>query len=412
MESGSEEDEKAGEEKAAARGGEERSAEGGTKARAQGGQARRLGAKDRELISLLGVCRYLTIGQMIRLGHWATTAKAMLYRLRGLSGEGTRYKVRAFNPPMLRQLGFRAFDGEPQQLWALTTAGYAVAGAELGRPLRVPRTDVGAAFAEHFVLLTDLFVDLVRPYVHAGIALRGLPFLWDVVEQVELPWRGGGVSGKERTHVVRPDAVVEIPTARRRFFIECETGSQTLVPRSPEKHQATLRKLERYDDYVCGLADGPARLSHYQVAYSDGWPCEVLFVVPSATRQQSTASVVATFRSSRNARCVSAQALALPEAAAYLRKLLPPLAAASASIGSRVAPRPASSRFYDEVDHRAVKTFVLEMSAALHQANAALRRRHLPLVSKPPSSAEMVSFLKRAQAEMQRRGESRSNESP
>src|SRR4029453_19644756 len=110
---------------------------------------------------------------------------------------------------MLRQLGFRAFDGEPQQLWPLTTPGYAGAGAELGRPLRVPRTDVGAAFAEHFVLLTDLFVDLVRPYVHAGIALRGLPFLWDVVEQVELPWREGGVWGKEGPHAVRQDGVVE-----------------------------------------------------------------------------------------------------------------------------------------------------------------------------------------------------------
>jgi len=80
----------------------------------------------------------------------------MQYRLRGLSGEGTTYKVRPFNPPMVRPLAFRAFDGEPQQLWALTTAGYAVAGGELRRPLRVPRVDVGAAFAEHFVSLTHL----------------------------------------------------------------------------------------------------------------------------------------------------------------------------------------------------------------------------------------------------------------
>ena len=269
---------------------------------------------------------------------------------------------------------------------------------------------MGAAFAEHFVLLTDLFVDLVRPYLQAGLALGRLPFRWDVMEQVELPWREGGVSGEKRTRVVRPDAVVEMPAARRRFFIECETGSHTLVPRSPEKHQATLRKLERYDDYVCGLADVPAGLSHYQVAHPDGWPCELLFVVPTGSRQQSTASVVGTFRASRNARCVSALALALPEAAAYLRKFLPPPAAeTSSSTGSLVAGRPAPSRFYDEVDHRAVKTFVLEMSAALGQANAALRQRHLPLVSAPPSSAGMVAFLKRAQSEMQRRRESPSN---
>jgi hypothetical protein len=270
--------------------------------------------------------------------------------------------------------------------------------------------DVGAAFAEHFASLTDLFVGLVRPYLQAGIALRGIPFLWDVMEQVELPWREGGVSGKERTRVVRPDAVIEIPAARRRFFIECETGSHTLVPRSPEKHQATLRKLERYDDYVCGLADVPAGLSHYRVSYPDGWSCELLFLVPSGARQQSTASVVATFRSNRNARCVSAQALALLEATTYLSRFLPPLAA-ERETRSRAAARPASSRFYDEEDHRAVKTFVFEMSAALNQANTTLRRRQLPAVSEPPSSAGMAAFLKRAQAEMQRRRESPSNAS-
>ncbi|HTS79436.1 MAG TPA: replication-relaxation family protein [Myxococcaceae bacterium] len=409
MERGSEEEWEAGKAKAAARSGEGGPAERGTNAAAPGAAGRRLGAKDRELISLLGVCRYLTVGQLVRLGRWAATVKAMQYRLRGLSGEGTTYKVRPFNPPMLRQLVFRAFDGELQQLWTLTTAGYAVAGAELGRPLRVPRTDVGAAFAEHFVLLTDLFVDLVRPYLQAGIALGGLPFRWDVVEQVELPWREGGVSGEKRTRVVRPDAVVEMPAAHRRFFIECETGSHTLVPRSPEKHQATLRKLERYDDYVCGLADASAGLSHYHLAHPEGWPCELLFVVPTGSRQQSTASVVGAFRASRNARCVAAQALALPEATAYLRQFLRPPAAETSSTGSRVASRPASSRFYGEVDHRAVKTFVLEMSAALQEANAALRRCQLPLVSEPPSGVGMVAFLRRAQAEMLRRRESASN---
>lgn len=337
---------------------------------------------------------------MTRLGRWATTTKAMRYRLRGLSGEGTAYKVRPVDPPMLRPLGFRAFDGEPQQLWALTTAGYAVAGAELGRPLRVPRMDIGAAFAEHFVLLTDLFVELVRPYLLSGVGLGELPFLWDVMEQLELPWRDGGPSGPERMRVVRPDAVLEIPTGCRRYFVECETGSQTLLPRSPEKHQATLRKLERYDDYVCGLADVQAGLSHYQVSHPDGWPCEVLFLVPSEARRASTASVLATFRSGRNGKCVLAQALTLPEAAACLRKLLPPPPARSH--GFRADTRPALSPFYGELDHRAVKEFVLEMNAALNQANAALRRRHLPPVREPPSSAGMLAFLKRAHAEMQR----------
>jgi hypothetical protein len=297
----------------------------------------------------------------------------------------------------------------PRQLWTLTTAGYAVAGADLGRPIRVPRRDVGAAFAEHFVLLTDLFVDLVRPFLQAGAAGKDLPFRWDVTDQLELPWRDNDASGNGRTRVVRPDAVIDVPSARRRFFIECETGSHTLVPRSPEKHQATLRKLERYDNYVCGLADGSACLSHYEVNHPDGWPCEILFLVPSAARQESVASVLATFRSSRNGRCVSAQALALPEAVMYVRRLLPPPPTGRTSHLAPPGTQQPSPLFYGEVEHRAVKAFVLEMSAALEHANTALGRRHLPLVPEPPSSAGMLVFLKKAQAEMQRRRGSNSS---
>jgi hypothetical protein len=333
----------------------------------------------------------------------------MEYRLRGLSGEGTAYKVRPMEPPMLRPLGFRSFDGEPQQLWALTTAGYAVARAELRRPLRVPRMDIGAAFAEHFVRLTDLFVELVLPYLLASVAVGKLPFLWDVTEQVELPWREGSPSGTERMRVVRPDAVLEIPAARRRYFVECETGSHTLVPRSPEKHQATLRKLERYEAYVCGLADVRARLSHYRLSHPDGWPCEVLFLVPTQGRQESMASVLATFRSGRGGQSVMAHALVLPEAVAHLSKLLPPAPAAEPARSPPADARAPVDPFYGELEHRAVKTFILEMSAALTQANTALRRRHLPLVPEPPSNAEMVAFLRRAQAEMQRRRGSPSN---
>jgi hypothetical protein len=269
--------------------------------------------------------------------------------------------------------------------------------------------DIGAAFAEHFVRLTDLFVELVRPYLLTGVGVGKLPFLWGVTEQLELPWREGGPSGKERMRVVRPDAVLEIPAARRRYFVECETGSHTLVPRSPEKHQATVRKLERYDDYVCGLADVRARLSHYRLSHPDGWPCEVLFLVPTQGRQESMASVLATFRSGRGGKSVVARALVLPEAVAHLRKLLPPPPAVGPARSPPADDRAPVAPFYGELEHRAVKAFVLESHAALAEANTALRRRHLPLVPEPPSSAEMAAFLKRAQAEMQRRRGSSSN---
>ncbi len=120
--------------------------------------------RDRDLVALLGICRYLTARQLVQLGSGARTEKAGTYRLRGLAGDATRAKVRPFEPALLRALPFRSFDGRPFELWALTPAGYAVAGAELGRLLRVPRVDVGASFAEHSAFLTDMFVRLGRPF--------------------------------------------------------------------------------------------------------------------------------------------------------------------------------------------------------------------------------------------------------
>jgi hypothetical protein len=135
------------------------------------GEARRLRQRDRELVGLIGVCRYLTAKQLVELQHGPKTKKAAEYTLRSLSGEATHSKVRAIEPALTRALPFRAFDGSRMRLWALTPAGYAVAGDELGRLLKVPRVDVGAAFAEHSALLTDLFVQLVRPFVRGRTRL-------------------------------------------------------------------------------------------------------------------------------------------------------------------------------------------------------------------------------------------------
>ena len=53
--------------------------------------------------------------------------------------------------------------------------------------------------------------------------------------------------------VLLPDAVLELPSTRRRVFIECETGTHTLVPVSRDKHAATVRKAERYETFLAGL---------------------------------------------------------------------------------------------------------------------------------------------------------------
>ncbi len=109
----------------------------------------RLTDKDHQLIGVLAIARYLSNQQLQGLFYAGRTAKTMCKRLRSLAGEGPR----KFNRPYLRRLAYRTHDGRYVDLWALTTAGYALAQTVLAAPLKVPRQDVGAAFREHLVTL-------------------------------------------------------------------------------------------------------------------------------------------------------------------------------------------------------------------------------------------------------------------
>jgi hypothetical protein len=362
--------------------------------------------RDRELLALLGVCRYLTARQWAALEPRGRTEKAATQRLRRLGG-GTPSRACAFAPALVRATPYRAFKGEPLRLWGLTPAGYAVAASELGRVLKAVRTDVGAVFAEHIVALTDLFVQLARPYLAAGVLPRTLPFRWNVAEDVELPWRDRDETGAEKARIIRPDAVLELPASERRLFIECEMGTNTLTPVGPEKPQSTVRKLERYDAYVSGFADVSARLSHYRRKYPDGWSCEVLFLVQSESRRQATSVALSACLESLAGTRLCARALTLEQAIAYCAALLPRAkegaGTARASVAAHSAELPPS--FYGEPEHAAVKDFVLDMTAALAEANARLRRHSLEAIPGPVSKAPMLDFLRKAQAEMQRRRE-------
>jgi hypothetical protein len=359
--------------------------------------------RDRELLALLGLCRYLTVPQVVALFAGGRTEKAITDRLRTLAGEA-RGKAWPFTPTLLRPLSYRAFDGQPKRLWGLTVAGCAVAAGELGRILKPPRPDVGALFAEHFVSLTQLFVRLAQPYLAAGGVPRTLPFRWCVSDEVELPWQDADEAGCDKARVIRPDAVLEVPSAQRRFFIECETGTHTLEPLGPDKPQATVRKLERYDAFVSGLADVPAGLSHYRRKYTDGWPCEVLFLVGSPGRQDSTQRALAACLERLAGTRLLARAVTLEEATTQLLSLLPRLGADAVRRDSGTGRLPGrASAFYDEPEHGAVKDFVLDMTAALAEANALLQGHGLTPVPGPASKSRMLDFLRKAQAEMQKR---------
>jgi hypothetical protein len=310
-------------------------------------------------------------------------------RLRALGGDTGNVKLPDVGTVVLRRLRFRAFDGAPLVLWTPTPVGYLVARRELGHEVKVPRVDIGASFAEHALSLTDLFVALAAPYIQGGVAVRDFPFRWDVTEDTHLPWREPAEDGRLRERVLLPDAVLEVPTARRRLFIERETGTHTLVPVSRDKHQATVRKAERYETFLAGLADVPNRVTHYARKYPDGWAPEVLFLVPTEGRRASTEAALARVASAASR--VSFRVCTLEKALEYIQGLLPPRPDVAA-----LTPIPDAPVFVPE-DHRTVNAFVFESTTALAQANAALRRAGAPEVANPPTTARMLALLRRTQ---------------
>jgi hypothetical protein len=157
-------------------------------------------------------------------------------------------------------------------------------------------------------------------------------------------------------------------------------------------------KLDRYDTFVSGYADAAAHQTHYQRRYPDRWPCEVLFLVRTERRQRNTESTISAFLSNRPEVRFAARAFLLSQAVSHVSGLL----GSPKTPAARFSAAPSQS-FYGEPEHKAVKDFVLQMSTALGQANAALRKSRLPPVAEPESGRQMADFLRRAQLEMTRR---------
>ena len=280
--------------------------------------------KDRWLLAVLGMCRALTLDQVVTLLGSPKDTRTVHNRLRALAGDSGNVKLQDFGAVTLRRLRFRAFDGAPLILWAPTPTGFAIAQRELGRELLLPRGgNNGIAFAEHFVALTDLFVGLVRPYFLDGTALRELPFGWDVADDMRLPWKEPTGTGAFQERTIRPDAILTVPAAQRRIFIECEMGTHTLVPVRKDRPQATVNKAARYETFLRGLEDVRKRVTHYAAKYPDGWAPEVLFLVPTDGRRASTEAALAPVV--RDTFGVTFRVWTLDQAIAELRALFPAL---------------------------------------------------------------------------------------
>lgn len=328
-------------------------------------------ARDRELMALMSISRYLTTAQanaLVRPGKHESVGRRRLFTLAGLAprarGRRGGPPPALFQPPYLRRLRFRRMTGERMDFWALTRQGEALAAEVLGREPRVERGDVSEPFREHWAVLTDLFVGLAVPLLARGVRACALPLQWDPGEAAELPWRQyDAEAGKVRARAMVPDAVLALPGARRRYLVECEMGTHSIVATSDEKAGATVRKLERYDEFFGGYDDSANRVTFYEKAFPDGWPAEVLFLVRKTTRRDNVNAALARWRAERGRCTVTARAVTLDDA---LKEICPLLGAPPPE--PRTRPEAEDSARLDQDDVEAFRRFyqqaLLELRAA------------------------------------------------
>jgi len=366
----------------------------------------RLTDKDHQLIGVLAIARYLSNHQLQRLFYAGRTAKTMCKRLRGLAGEGPRRLDR----PYLRRLAYRTHDGRYVHLWALTTAGYVSAQAVLGAPLKVPREDVGAAFREHLVTLNELLVALMAPSTGTYVRAKQAGFRWITSDLVRLPWRQYlQKTGKQLERVVFPDAVLELPASRRRLFLECEMGTQSIVSRTDQKAGSTVSKVENYAGFIRGFADSVKGETFYARKYPDGWTPEVLFLVRTTARVKSVNEAIAQWRADRLGTALEVRALTFDQAC---HELLSHLRVGTSAPHARGDIGTTTQLALVPVELAALREFYNATVLALKAARAKARAHREPVPEYPPRTEEVQALIERLQAALSRPIDSSPRNSP
>ena len=93
----------------------------------------RLTDRNKQLIGVLAIARYLSNAEIAKLFFSERSPKTMRKRLLRLAGEG----LLAFSPPYLHRIFYRAYAGERVEIWAATPRGFDIGQAA---PSKVSRS--------------------------------------------------------------------------------------------------------------------------------------------------------------------------------------------------------------------------------------------------------------------------------
>lgn len=280
--------------------------------------------RDRALLGYLGVARYVTAAQVHGLmapGHDKAIASRRLARL----------CERGPNPgddPYLRRIEYRRTDALPFPVWTLTPRGRAVAGDSAPGPVAAVEPGAGVQFVERVLALNEILLGLLLALRNSETApLTTLPFRWRAAADPLRFVTYDRALGRSRPALLRPDAILDVPSRRRRFFLEAETGSRGLAPAGPRDGHVT-RRLSRYGTFFMGFADRAGDVERdrdrtwYRAAFQDGFDAEVIVLVQSEARRAHVERVIRDYvgRSGH----LHARALSLSSAASELKPLVAP----------------------------------------------------------------------------------------
>jgi hypothetical protein len=363
--------------------------------------------RDRQLLTALAMSRCLSTEQIRRLCFAGRTETPAQKRLRQLAGIG-KY---GFPEPLVQRTAHQTYSGDLVTVWTPTTLGYVVAGNVVETITRPPRgADIRPQLIEHALLLNELFVGLAEAPLKKALGTRAseipkrrhrsaadglyfdakaLPFKWIASDSVRLPWKEYRDEDPiER--IIHPDAVLELPTLRRRLFLEAETGSHTIVPRGFHKPGSTLNKAERYELFIHELADLDSKITFYAQRYSDGFTPEVLFLVPNAGRAESINRALSEWSAHRPSRWKLPRALTLAEA---VREILTALGQWSSELELAPNTNVASSGVLTARDIRRLTDFYNDTLGTLKSVRAAARGRNEVPPPYPAASDDVRELL-------------------
>lgn len=237
--------------------------------------------RDRALLGYLGVARFLTAAQAHRLlapGHDKAVTSRRLARLCELGpnpGDGA----------FLRRLQYQRANALPFPVWTLTPHGRAVAEPVAPGPVAAVQAGVTMAFIERILALNEMLIALVLAARRSeATPLAGLPFRWRVPEEPLRFQVYDRVQLGVRPAILRPAAILELPAARRRVFLEPELGTASLAPTDPRQGHVK-RRLERYSTYFLSFADRDMKRTWYGAAFPDGFAPEVLVLARTEARR-------------------------------------------------------------------------------------------------------------------------------